>query len=139
MTDLNGHGYGSGMVARGGTANHATRPLPVPPAPAKAVATASTLVFAARLSRQPSLGAHDPCRGYFPESARSAHGEVSVIATVRDQGAVVRTEIESETPIGEGFGAAARACLAKQRFAPALDNEGRPTAARTRIRIRFAR
>lgn len=58
-----------------------------------------------------------------------------MIATVRDHGGVVRTEIESETPIGEGFGAAARACLAKQRFEPALNDQGKPTAARTRIRI----
>ena len=139
VTDPNGRGYGSGMVARGGTADHAEHAAPVPPSPSPAPAAKPGLVFAERLSRQPSLGAHDPCRGFFPQGAQTNRGEVSVIVTVRDQGAVVRTEIESETPLGQGFGSAARACLAKQRFEPALDDAGNPTAARTRVRITFAR
>jgi protein TonB len=139
VTDPNGRGYGSGMVARGGTADHAEHAVPVPPARSPAPAAKPGLVFAERLSRQPSLGAHDPCRGFFPQAAQINRGEVSVIVTVRDQGAVVRTEIENEAPVGQGFGAAARACLAKQRFEPALDDAGRPTAARTRVRITFAR
>jgi len=139
VTDPNGRGYGSGMVARGGTADHAEHAVPVPPVLAPAPTAKPGLVFAERLSRQPSLGAHDPCRGFFPQGAQTNRGEVSVIATVRDQGSVVRTEIESETPLGQGFGAAARACLAKQRFEPALDDAGKPTAARTRVRITFAR
>jgi hypothetical protein len=139
VTDPNGRGYGSGMVARGGTADRAEHAVPVPLAPSPAPAAKPGLVFAERLSRQPSLGAHDPCRGFFPQGAQTNRGEVSVIATVRDQGSVVRTEIESETPLAQGFGAAARACLAKQRFEPALDDAGRPTAARTRVRITFAR
>jgi protein TonB len=138
VTDPNGHGYGSGMVARGGTADHAEQVVPVPPVPAPSAAKPG-LVFADKLSRQPSLGAHDPCRGYFPQAAQSDRGAVSVIATVRDQGTVARLEIENESPAGQGFGAAARACLNKQRFEPALDDAGKRTAARTRIRINFSR
>jgi protein TonB len=139
VTDPNGRGYGSGMVARGGTADHEDHAVPVPLAASTAPAAKPGLVFAERLSRQPSLGAYDPCRGFFPQGAQTNRGEVSVIATVRDQGSVVRTEIESEAPLGQGFGAAARACLTKQRFEPALDDAGKPTAARTRVRITFAR
>lgn len=139
VTDPNGRGYGSGMVARGGTADHAEHAVPVPPAPSPDPAAKPGLVFAEKLSRQPSLGGSDPCRGYFPQGATTNRGEVSVIATVRDQGSVVRTEIEHESPPGQGFGPAARACLAKQRFEPALDDDGKPTAARTRVRITFAR
>ena len=139
VTDPNGRGYGSGMVARGGSADHAEQAVPVPPTPAPIASAKPGLVFAEHLSRQPSLGALDPCRGYFPQTAQSNRGEVSVIATVRDQGTVVRTEIENESPLGQGFGAAARACLAKQRFEPALDDTGKPSAARTRIRIQFSR
>lgn len=139
VTDPNGRGYGSGMVARGGTADHAEHAVPVPPAPSPLPAAKPGLAFADKLSRQPSLGTADPCRGFFPQSAQSNRGEVSVVATVRDQGSVVRIEIESESPLGQGFGGAARACLAKQRFEPALDDDGKPTAARTRVRIAFSR
>lgn len=138
VTDPHGRGYGAGMVARGGTAEHAAQAVPPSeiPAPSRPMAR---LVFAARLSRQPGLGAVDPCRGFFPPNAHSSRGEVSVLATIRDQGTVARIDIESESPTKQGFGAAARACLTKQRFTPALDDAGTPTAARTRIRIRFSR
>jgi TonB family protein len=139
VTDPNGRGYGSGMVARGGTADYAEHAVPVPAVASPAPAAKPGLVFADKLSRQPSLGSADPCRGFFPQSAHSNRGQVSVIATVRDQGSIARVEIESETPAGQGFGAAARACLSKQRFEPALDDAGKPTAARTRIRISFDR
>ena len=140
VTDPNGKGYGSGLVARGGTADRADEPAPAPEpiAPAKP-AKGSGLAFAAKLSRQPALAAADPCRGYFPRDAASNRGEVVAIATVRDHGTVMRTEIEHEAPLGQGFGAAARACLAQQRFEPALDDEGKRTAARVRVRIAFTR
>ena len=138
VTDPGGRGYGYGMVARGGTAEHADEAVPVPERPAASTGK-NGLVFAEKLSRKPALGAHDPCRGYFPQGAQSDRGDVSVVATVRDQGSVARLEIESESPAGQGFGAAARACLNKQRFEPALDDAGRPTAARTRVRISFSR
>lgn len=136
-TDPNGHGYGSGMVARGGTADHAEPAAQA--SPAQRPTTRPGLGFAEHLSRQPSLASPDPCRGHFPQGARVNRGEVSVIATVRDHGTVARTEIERESPAGQGFGAAARACLAQQRFQPALDDAGKPTAARMRIRIAFSR
>lgn len=139
VTDPGGRGYGSGLVARDGTAERADGlPAAEPEAPASAAKRAG-LVFAAKLSRQPVLATADPCRGYFPKSARSDRGEVSAIATVRDHGAVARTEIEREAPLGQGFGAAARACLAQQRFEPALDDAGKRTAARIRVRIAFTR
>ena len=132
VTDAEGHGYGHGSVARGGTAEHAAgdpealRPAAAAPTPA------------ARLSREPVL-LSSGCNEHFPGSARRDHGTVTAIATVRANGSVARLEIGSESPAGHGFGAAARACLANQRWTPALDERGRPTLARTRVVVRFTR
>lgn len=137
VTDPNGRGYGSGLVARGGRAEHAEEAAVV--APERSAVAKARLVFAPHLSRQPMLAESDPCRGYFPRNAQSDRGDVTVIATIQARGAVVATEIETEEPAGQGFAAAARACLGQQRFQPALDDDGKATAARTRVKIRFSR
>ncbi len=62
-----------------------------------------------------------------------------MLAIIRDRGTVARVDIESESPTEQGFGAAARACLIKQRFTPALDDQGKPATARMRIRLSFSR
>jgi hypothetical protein len=90
------------------------------------------------LKRQPML-LGDGCRGYFPDNARPDSGVVSIVATVHPSGAIAKLEIESETPAGEGFASAAKACLAKRKFVPALDEHGEPAGARTRINVRFTR
>jgi hypothetical protein len=136
VSDPNGRGYGTGIVARGGTAEHGegSRLRPEPPRAASGV----RITPADQLRRQPVL-LGDSCRGYFPDHARPDQGLVSIIATVQASGAIVRLEIESETPGGEGFASAARACLARRKFVPALDEHGEPTGARTRINLRFTR
>lgn len=136
VTDPNGRGYGTGIVARGGLAEHGSgntvTNVVVP------VATSDHITPADKLRQQPVL-LGDGCRGFFPDRAVPDQGQVSVIATVSASGNLSRLEIESEAPAGEGFGRAARACLAKRRFTPALDEHGEPTAARTRINLRFTR
>jgi outer membrane biosynthesis protein TonB len=136
VTDPNGRGYGTGIVARGGTAEHGeiSTPLPTPPAAPSGL----RITPADLLKRQPLL-LGDGCRGYFPEHARPDQGVVSIVATVHPSGAIAKLEIESETPEGEGFASAAKACLAKRKFVPALDEHGEPTGARTRINVRFTR
>jgi len=136
VTDPNGRGYGTGIVARGGLAEHGTgNTVTSRVAP---VAMSEHITPADELRKQPLL-LGDGCRGFFPDQARPDRGQVSVIATVSANGHISRLEVESETPAGEGFGRAARACLAKRRFAPALDERGSPTGARTRVNLRFTR
>lgn len=137
VSDPDGRGYGTGIVARGGSAEHGEnstlRHVPPPRA-----ASGFRITPADQLQRQPVL-LGDSCRGYFPDRARPDQGLVSIIATVQGSGAIARLEIESETPAGEGFAIAARACLARRRFVPALDEHGEATGARTRINLRFTR
>lgn len=136
VSDPNGRGYGTGIVARGGTAEHGESgsvAWPQPPA-----ASGPRITAADQLQRQPTLIGAD-CRGYFPDQARQDQGLVSIVATVLANGAIAKLDIESESPSGEGFASAARACLAKRRFTPALDRQGAATAARTRINLRFTR
>jgi hypothetical protein len=52
---------------------------------------------------------------------------------------VSSVSVLSESPAAEGFGDAARACLAAQRFVPPLDRAGRPTRTATQVRIHFTR
>lgn len=136
VSDPNGRSFGTGIVARGGTAEHgeSSTPRPSPP-PA---ATGLRITPGDLLKRQPVL-LGDGCRGYFPDHARPDQGVVSIVATVRPSGAIAKLDIEAETPPGEGFASAAKACLAKRKFVPALDEHGDPTGARTRINVRFTR
>ena len=62
-----------------------------------------------------------------------------MVALIQPSGALAKLDVESEAPIGQGFARAARECLQRQRFAPALDRRGKPALARTRITIRFSR
>ncbi|HKU43643.1 MAG TPA: energy transducer TonB [Polyangiales bacterium] len=133
VTDPNGRSFGTGIVARGGSAQHGEAPtLPLPAAGGLRITPAD------RLRRAPQL-AGDGCRGYFPPHAQRDSGSVSLVATVLPNGSIARLDIQAETPLGEGFAAAARACLGQRKFVPALDEHGEPTAARTRINLHFTR
>jgi hypothetical protein len=81
----------------------------------------------------------DDCRGYFPDQAQTDLGRVALIAIVRPDGSIAKLDVASETPPGQGFAHAARACIQTQRFDPALDKKGRPATARTQISLRFSR
>jgi outer membrane biosynthesis protein TonB len=150
VTDPNGTFYGSGVVARGGTADHGAPNASVngapggtatgPSRPAAPAATAGDAITpASDLSRVPRLGEADACRGWFPRTASSDSATVSLLVIVRPSGAVASVSLLSESPAGEGFGAAARSCLAAKRFTPALDRAGGATTAAARINLRFSR
>jgi len=139
VSDPSGRSFGTGSVARGGSADRGLAgavPSPAPPQPTAAAGLRITP--ADQLSRQPAL-LGDGCRGYFPERARQDQGSVTLLATLRADGKVARLQLEAESPTGEGFGDAAKACLTRGQFTPALDDAGHPTAARTRVVVRFAR
>jgi protein TonB len=145
VTDPTGTSYGSGVVARGGTAEHGASG-----ATAAGVGTAPVrrsagpppqdgLVAAENLSRRAALNERDACAGFYPSEADADSGAVSLTVVVRADGAVSSASVLSESPAGQGFGKAARACLQKKRFEPSLDRAGTPVAAATTIKLRFVR
>lgn len=144
VTGAEGSSFGHGVVARGGRpegdgggpgtrSSGDVRPTGTGSEGALAITPAGDL------SRLPTLGEADPCRGYFPSEAVSDRAEVTVFVVVRGDGRVARLELIEETPPGQGFGRAAQQCLKNKRFRGALDREGRPATAAARTRIRFSR
>lgn len=138
-------GFGSGVVAIGGKAQiglaHA-QPSTTPAPAAVAVGPRTggdALTPVADLSRKPALNESDPCRGYFPSAASDDVASAAVLLTLAKSGAVSAVELVSESPPGQGFGAAARTCMAKKRFSPGLDQDGKPAATRIRVSIHFQR
>jgi hypothetical protein len=145
-TDPNGTTYGGGVVAVGGTAAFGAAGARVgslggnaPQALIVAKPVADALVPASDLSRKPQLPGSDPCRGFFPTTAQNDVGDVAVIVTINKAGHVTNTQLLSETPSRQGFGIAARTCLANQRFTPALDRAGNSAATAIRVNLRFSR
>jgi len=141
LSDPNGGAYGSGVVAHGGQAAHGlgSATIPPPPAPSKVDGNGDGLTSAANLSRPPSLDEPDACRGFFPAEAAVDVAKVDLMVVVQAEGKVTRVTIARETPQGEGFGQAARACLLSKRFTPGADRSGRAVAASTAVRVHFTR
>jgi hypothetical protein len=91
-------------------------------------------------SRAPSLiAAGNPCRGYFPSTARADHGRVQIRVGVDVTGHASDSQILIESPVGQEFGSAARACAAALRFEPAADGLGAPIAGVAKLELRFDR
>ena len=145
VTDPAGSTYGSGVVARGGTAEHGERGATAAgvgstPVPVRAAAPPQDgLVAAANLSRRAALNERDACAGFYPSEAEVDSGAVTLTVVVRADGGVSSASVVSESPVGQGFGKAARACLQKKRFEPSLDRSGTAVAAATTIKLRFVR
>ncbi|HVY25531.1 MAG TPA: hypothetical protein VHB79_03240 [Polyangiaceae bacterium] len=138
-------GFGSGVVAIGGKAEHGVTGAKAGPAvPSTGVGSApkpsgDELVAASDLSRKPGLGENDPCRGYFPAGANDDVATAAVMVTIAKSGSVTNVQLLSETPPKQGFGAAARTCMAGKHFSPGLDRDGKPAATAIRVNIRFLR
>jgi TonB family protein len=141
VTDPEGNTYGAGVVAKGAVAERSTEPdrSPVKGPEGAPSARADALTALSDLSRRPALEGDDPCRGFFPSRADRDEGRVTLNVVVQPTGAVGAVTVIGETPVGEGFGDAARTCLAAQKFVPALDRAGRPTRTATQVRIHFTR
>jgi hypothetical protein len=136
--------FGSGVVARGGTAEHGTsapRRAATPGPPATSAKPDDGIVPAASLSRSARLGTarDDPCRGFYPNDATSDSGAAHVTVVVLPSGKVSRSTIGREDPPGQGFGLAAQRCLTSTRFSPALDRSGNAVATSVTISVRFVR
>ncbi len=115
-----GGGGGGGGDARGGGA------------PARVVA-------APRIGRAARVIVEDGCAGFFPTGASHDVADVILRVTVGASGAIDGVVVASETPAGEGFGAAARACLARARAEAARDPEGGALPSAATVSVRFVR
>jgi hypothetical protein len=144
--DPNAASFGGGVVAVGGTAAFGVvgaRATSIggtsPNAPALARPLGDALTPLSDLSRKPQLPGSDPCRGFFPGGATDDVGDVAVLVTIGKSGRVTNTQLLSEKPIRQGFGAAARTCLVSRQFVPALDRAGNSAATAVRVNLRFSR
>lgn len=140
-SDPNSHVYGSGVVAVGGTAAHGLAGARVGgtgTAPVRPVA-GDGLTAVSDLSQKPRLREADPCRGFFPDTARDDVAVVSVRVVIGKNGGVSNASVVSESPIGQGFGAAARRCMLDQVFVPALDRSGNSAATALNVNVKFSR
>jgi protein TonB len=145
-TDPHGASYGGGVVAVGGSATvgvAGARVVPAagnaPLAPVSARPVGELLTPVSDLSRKPRLPGGDPCHGFFPRAAQDDVGDVALMVTIAKSGRVSQAQLVSESPSGQGFGAAARTCLASQAFVPALDRAGNAAATAIRVNLRFSR
>lgn len=134
VSDPNGASFGYGVVARGGSGTGAGAS-----APAAEPSRGGSDAQPGSLSRPPRLEEREPCRGFFPQSARVDRGEVSLKVRVERDGTVRSLTVEREEPLGQGFGFAARDCLRSKRFSPALDRAGQSVAVTAPISVRFSR
>jgi len=134
VTDPNGQGYGSGIVAKGGTADIGTGRRVGPPVPKVGAPAAPAMARPAKLS-----GGGDVCRGFFPATATDDAATVAVQVSISANGRVTQTVVLSETPAGQGFGAATKSCLDAAKFEPAEDGEGTPMTSTLRFTVRFVR
>jgi periplasmic protein TonB len=141
LSDPNGGIYGSGVVAYGGQAAHGEGPRVghAVAAPAERRTPAGPVMPASDLSHAPSLDDPDACRGFFPADAAVDNAKVDLVVIVQANGRVANVSIARESPAGEGFGAAARACLFSKRFAPGVDRAGRAVMASAAVRLHFTR
>jgi hypothetical protein len=110
------HGHGRGAATRGGGERYGA---------------------GGRKARLLAGGA--PCSGFFPHAAEDDAGAVTVVVEVTSRGAPGRARVVAESPSGQGFAAAARACASRLAFEPATDALGAPTAAESVLKLRFAR
>lgn len=137
VADATGSAFGFGSAAAGGSA------LVGDPAalaePSSGPASKPAAAGRTSLRRAPALAESDPCRGFFPARARVDRGQVALKVKVERDGSVRSIGVTSETPLGHGFGVAARDCLRSKRFSPALNHAGQAVAVVSPITVRFTR
>jgi protein TonB len=81
----------------------------------------------------------NPCRGFYPAAADVDHGEVRVVVRVGRDGTTRGSDVVEEVPSRQGFGPAARACVARLRFRPARDAGGDAIPGQALLALSFDR
>jgi protein TonB len=111
-----------------------------PPPPRAVIGTKNAPAMGPDLSRSPRpSGADWNCSSLFPrDSDAGDYATVSIVVTVGADGAPKSVTVLRDP--GHGFGAAARACAMRQRYAVGLDRQGSPVLSTTPpITVRFTR
>jgi len=75
----------------------------------------------------------------FPLEAGVDRGYVRIFVKVDADGRPTSTAIACESPMGQGFAAAARACAARMSFEPVRNEAGQPQPSTAQFNIHFAR
>jgi hypothetical protein len=139
-------GFGSGVVAIGGKAQVGPAHAQLSPGAASTGTrglgsrpAGEQLTPVSDLSQKPRLAESDPCRGYFPAGATDDVATAAVMVTIGRSGAVSSVQLLAESPAKQGFGGAARTCMASKHFSPGLDRDGNKAATAIRVNIRFSR
>jgi TonB family protein len=140
VTDPNGGEYGQGVVAANGVGSHtgtasSAKSAPVVEEP-KPVAP---VIVAKKVATPPRLVEANACRGFFPSAAEDDAATVAVAVTVQANGSVTTANVVSESPKGQGFGAAARLCVTSRKFVPASGEDGLPMPASATVNVHFSR
>jgi hypothetical protein len=128
-----GSGLGVGATAPGGGAGGNMRGLQRP------LSRRTALAPTARSGRAARVVVRDGCAGYFPKRTHERRAEVVLRVSIAASGAIEGVLVASELPRGEGFAAAARACLTHAEVEPASDPDGRPLAGTATLEVRFVR
>lgn len=106
---------------------------------AGSVAPAGGVSGGALATRAVLIASTAACDNFFPALAASDDGVVTLFMHVAPSGRVHSGRVLDERPLGDGFGNAARRCLQRVRFQPAVDRHGQPVASTSVLRLRFAR
>lgn len=141
-SDPSSTAFSSGVVAVGGTGTHGLAGAQLGGTgkePLRAAPAGDGLTAAGDLSQSPRLRNADPCRGFFPAQAQDDVASALVRVIVKRDGVAAGVSVISESPKGQGFGAAARTCMLEQRFSPALDRKGNPAATAVNVNVHFSR
>jgi hypothetical protein len=94
----------------------------------------------AATGRRPRLkSSWNPCSNVFPSEATADYGTVTIALAVSSSGAAALPHVLSESPVGQGFGQAARACAAQLHFHPAVDVTGVAVTSNSVVRLKFAK
>lgn len=139
VTDPDGGEYGSGVVSINGSGNGGGVAAPKPSSAPAAPPRPPPPPLPKKLATPPRLVNANACRGFFPTAAEDDAATVAVVVTVTADGTVTAANVASESPKGQGFGTAARACVLAQRFVPATGEDGVGTGATATVNVHFSR
>jgi protein TonB len=137
----NADSYAGGFTSANGSNKNAVRAMPAATGvPGGTGPVRETAPSGPDRSRKLALGADGEWNCPFPEEANLEQideARVTLQITVGADGAPTSVNVVSEP--GNGFGREAKRCALGKRFSPALDHDGNPTSATSKVTIHFTR
>jgi len=129
FADASGTAYAQGPS---GPATTGAAPTARPPTPSAAPPKKQQTMTPPRLVET------NPCRGFFPTHADDDTATVTMLVEVQPNGRVTTALVVAESPLGQGFGVAARTCMLSRRFVAATE-DGVEVAAKATVNVHFSR